>query len=145
MTAEQIFQVSNFLAAAGWLILIAGWRVRRVALRLTGVIVPLMFAVLYTWLIVAHWGTRTGGFGTITEVRSLFSNDWLLLAGWVHYLAFDLFVGSWQVRDAQKHKVPFLFVAPCLIVTFLFGPVGFLLYCLVRLPKVGREDIASAG
>lgn len=140
MTAEQLFRISNLLAVAGWLILICGGRVRRVSSLLTGVIVPLMFAVLYTGLILTHWSERAGGFGTLAEVHALFSNDWLLLAGWVHYLAFDLFVGSWQVRDARQRGVPYLLVVPCLIVTFLFGPIGFLLYCLVRLPKLTRGD-----
>jgi hypothetical protein len=65
-----------------------------------------------------------------------FSNDWHLLAGWVHYLAFDLFIGSWQVRDAQKHRVPHLAVVPGLILTFLFGPVGLLLYRTIRFLRI---------
>jgi hypothetical protein len=58
----------------------------------------------------------------------LFTDHWLVLAGWVHYLAFDLFIGSWQVRDARRNRVPFLLVLPCLLLTFLFGPIGLLLY-----------------
>lgn len=57
---------------------------------------------------------------------------WLLLAGWVHYLAFDLFIGSWEVRDAQRHGLSHLLVVPCLALTFLFGPVGLLLYLGLR-------------
>jgi len=55
-----------------------------------------------------------------------------LLAGWVHYLAFDLFVGSWEARDALSHRIPHLAVIPCLLLTFLFGPAGLLLYLLLR-------------
>ena len=102
----------------------------------TGAILPALFAVLYTCLVVTHWNERTGGFGSLAQVHALFSNDWLLLAGWVHYLAFDLFVGSWQVRDARKHHFPYLLVLPGLILTFLFGPIGFLLYCAIRLPRL---------
>jgi len=136
MTAEQIFSVANLIPVTGWLMLIVGVRVRRVASLMTATILPLLFAVLFGYLIVTHWSERAGGFGTLAQVRALFSNDWLLLAGWVHYLAFDLFVGSWQVRDAQKHRIPHLLVIPGLILTFLFGPIGFLFYLSLRLLRI---------
>jgi hypothetical protein len=62
----------------------------------------------------------------------LFSNPWLLLAGWIHYLAFDLLVGSWEARDAHDRGVRHLLVVPCLILTFLFGPIGWLIYLGIR-------------
>src|SRR5687767_3497311 len=133
MTAEQAFSVSNGVAVAGWLMLILGFRARWVAEVVTGAVLPLLFAVLYAGLLAAHWGEREGGFGSITGVQALFSNQWLLLAGWVHYLAFDLFVGSWQVRDARKQGIPHLVLIPGLILTFLFGPVGLLVYFVIRL------------
>jgi hypothetical protein len=136
MTAEQVFSIANLLAVAGWLVLIVAGRIRWVASLVTGVILPLLFALLYTFLIAVHWGEKTGGFGTLAQVHALFTNDWLLLAGWVHYLAFDLFIGSWQVRDAQKHKIPHLLVIPALILTFMLGPIGLLLYCIIRLARI---------
>jgi hypothetical protein len=84
-------------------------------------------------LIVSHWGETPGGFGSLSAVAMLFSNHWLLLAGWVHYLAFDLFVGSWEVRDSQRLGISHWLVIPCLILTFLFGPVGLLVYFVLRL------------
>src|SRR6266566_35749 len=63
----------------------------------------------------------------------LFSNRWLVLAGWIHYLAFDLFVGSWEVRDARERGIPHLAVVPCLLLTFMFGPAGWLAYSGVRI------------
>ena len=135
MTAEQVFSIANLIAVAGWLILIVAGRIRWIASLVTGAILPLLFAVLYSFLVAAHWGEKTGGFGTLAQVRALFSNDWLLLAGWVHYLAFDLFIGSWQVRDAQIHQIAHWMVIPCLLLTFLFGPIGVLLYFGLRLLK----------
>ena len=52
--------------------------------------------------------------------------------GWAHYLAFDLFIGGWEVRDAQRHGIPHLLVVPALVLTFLFGPAGWLLYMGIR-------------
>jgi len=66
-------------------------------------------------------------------VMKLFTNEWAALAGWIHYLAFDLFVGCWEVRDAQAKNISHWYVIPCLILTFLFGPIGFLLYSILRL------------
>ena len=98
----------------------------------TGQVVPALFAVLYIGLVVTMFGRSEGGFSTLAGVATLFTNPWMLLAGWVHYLAFDLLIGTWEVRDAQARGIPHLFVVPCLILTFLFGPAGWLLYLTVR-------------
>jgi hypothetical protein len=135
MNAQQVFSIVNLVAIAGWLILIVTGRARWAAALVTGAVLPLLFAILYGGLIIAHLGDTHGGFSSLAAVQELFSNPWLLLAGWVHYLAFDLFIGSWQVRDAQERGIPHLAVVPGLILTFLFGPVGLLLYLIIRLAK----------
>ena len=61
-----------------------------------------------------------------------FETPGLLLAGWLHYLAFDLFVGAWEVRTARAEGIPHLLVVPALILTFLFGPAGLLLFLVLR-------------
>ena len=90
--------------------------------------VPALLAGLYIAIIVTKWGGSAGGFSSLPAVATLFSNPWLLLAGWTHYLAFDLLVGSWEVRDARDRGIPHLLVLPCLALTFLFGPAGWMLY-----------------
>jgi hypothetical protein len=90
--------------------------------------VPAALALLYAALIGGTWSSADGGFSTLAEVASLFDNRWLLLAGWVHYLCFDLLVGTWEVQDARARGIPHLLVVPCLVLTFLFGPAGWLLY-----------------
>ena len=135
MNAQEVFSIVNLVAIAGWLILIVTGRARWAAALVTGAVLPLLFAILYGGLIIAHLGDTHGGFSSLAAVQELFSNPWLLLAGWVHYLAFDLFIGSWQVRDAQERGIPHLAVVPGLILTFLFGPVGLLLYLIIRLAK----------
>ena len=132
MTPEQLFSAANTVALLGWLVLIAGWRWKPAATLVSAVIVPLMFAILYSYLALAHFAESGGGFSTFPAVQRLFSNPWALLAGWIHYLAFDLFIGCWEARDAQQNGIPFLLTLPCLILTFLFGPAGLLLYFLVR-------------
>ena len=83
-------------------------------------------------IIATRFAGSAGGFASLAAVATLFSNPWLLLAGWTHYLAFDLFVGSWEVRDARERGIPHLCVLPCLALTFLFGPAGWLLYLALR-------------
>ncbi len=142
MTPDKLFSVANPVALVGWLILVFAGRMKWAAALVTGSIIPLLFGILYTSLIVAHWGESTGSFSTLAGVAALFENHWLLLAGWVHYLAFDLFVGSWEVRDAAKNGIAHWMVIPCLVLTFMFGPIGLLLYFLLRMAKVRSLRIA---
>jgi hypothetical protein len=74
----------------------------------------------------------TGGFSSLSAVAALFADPWLLLAGWIHYLAFDLIVGGWEVRDARRRSISHGLVVPCLFLTFMFGPAGWLAYMTVR-------------
>ena len=132
MSPDQIFSIANVAALCAWLLLIVlpgrPWVTRLVA----GVAVPAAFAVLYSVIIAMHFFSSDGGFSSLVDVARLFSNPWLLLAGWIHYLAFDLLVGSWEARDARERGINHLLVIPCLILTFMFGPAGWLLYLGVR-------------
>ena len=132
MSPDQLFSIANFASLCCWLLLIVlpgrTWVNRLVA----GVAVPAAFAALYTAIIAVHFPGSDGGFSSLPDVALLFRNPWLLVAGWVHYLAFDLLVGSWEARDANQRGVRHIFVVPCLILTFLFGPAGWLLYLGVR-------------
>ena len=74
----------------------------------------------------------------------LFQNQMMLLAGWVHYLAFDLFIGSWEVRDAQKIGIKHYSIVPCLVLTFIFGPSGWLFYMLIRTLAIRSIGIESS-
>jgi hypothetical protein len=132
MAPEQLFSVANMIAAVSWLLLAILPRRRWVTEVVTGKVVPALFAVLYIGLVVTVFGRAEGGFSTLAGVAALFTNSWLLLAGWMHYLAFDLLIGTWEVRDAQERGIPHLLVVPCLFLTFMFGPAGWLLYLTVR-------------
>ncbi|MBP6001903.1 MAG: DUF4281 domain-containing protein [Pyrinomonadaceae bacterium] len=142
MKAEQIFSIVNLTAMAGWLLIaiLPRWKFTRLVV-LSGA-VPLLLSVAYLALIVLFFGKAEGGFDSLANVMKLFTNEWAVLAGWIHYLAFDLFIGSWEVRDAQRRGISHLLVIPCLVLTFLFGPIGFLLYTAIKLfiPRKGVEN-----
>jgi len=133
MKAEQVFSIVNLIAMIGWILLAIAprWFLTRKVV-LSGVI-PLLLSVAYLVLILAFFGSSEGGFGSLADVMKLFTYEWAVLAGWIHYLAFDLFVGVWEVKDAQAKNISHWFVIPCLFLTFMFGPIGFLLYSILRL------------
>lgn len=142
MTAEQLFSVLNLVAMAGWLplVFLPG---RRWATAVVAVVVPALLAAVYVALVIVALPGSDGGFSSLAGVRTLFDNPWGLLAGWVHYLAFDLFIGGWEVRDAQRRGVPHLLVVPALVLTFLLGPGGLLLYLAIRMLG-SRKTTAAA-
>jgi uncharacterized membrane protein (GlpM family) len=133
MNAEILFSVVNLAAMAGWILLIfvPRWKWTQKIVIAGGI--PLLLSVAYLVLIVLFFGQADGGFDSLESVMKLFTNKWAVLAGWIHYLAFDLFVGSWEVTDAQEKGVSHWLVIPCLILTFMLGPIGFLLYSIIRL------------
>lgn len=137
MSAGLVFRLCSMAALLSWIFLIIGGFFRTGAARYVAslvckFVVPGLLSAVYLAIIMTHWAGHPGGFGSVEDVQKLFGNTWLLVAGWVHYLAFDLFIGAWEVRDAQRSTIPYWLTIPCLILTFLFGPIGFLSYLLVR-------------
>ena len=120
---------------AGWLLLVILARNPIVQL-VAGVAIPLVLSVGYLILIFLHFRGAEGGFGSLADVAALFQKPELLLAGWIHYLAFDLFIGAWETRDAQRSGLPHLVVIPCLVMTFMLGPIGLLFYFAIRTSKL---------
>ena len=135
MTPELVFSVANLAAAFSWMLLVVLPGRQWVSDRVAGVGVPVVLAVVYVVLVATNWGGSAGGFSTLADVALLFANPWMLLAGWVHYLCFDLLVGCWEVRDARERGVPHLLVVPCLLGTFMFGPADWLLYRAIRASR----------
>lgn len=133
MSADALFGIANNVALAGWILLAVFGRKKWAAPLLCGFVIPALLGGLYLFLIARHMGESQGSFSTLSGVAALFTNRYLLLAGWVHYLAFDLFIGSWEVRDAAVRGIPHWLTVPCLALTFLLGPIGLLLYLGLRL------------
>lgn len=132
MKAEQIFSIANLVAIISWIILVVAPRWKWTDKIILSGAIPLLLSVAYLVLIVLFFGSAEGSFGSLAGVMKLFTNEWAVLAGWIHYLAFDLFVGSWEVKDAQTKRISHLIVIPCLFLTFMLGPIGFLLYSILR-------------
>jgi len=132
MSNETLFSICNTAVLPGWLLLVVLPRWKWTARLVTAVIIPALLGLVYLFLILTEFGKTEGGFGSLAQVQQLFANPAMVVAGWIHYLAFDLFIGSWEVRDAQRLGLSHWLVIPCLVLTFLFGPIGLLLYFALR-------------
>ena len=136
MSPDSIFQTCSTIVMAGWLVLLIispFWS--SFDKFLIGIIITL-FTIVYAWLIFQVF---TPGdfekFGSLNGVMELFTDKTAVTAGWAHYCAFDLLTGIWIKKNAQKYNIHHLILIPCLLFTFMLGPIGLLLYLLVRLIK----------
>jgi len=125
----------NASVIPAWLLLILApkWTVTEKLVH--SMLYPLLLGAVYIGgMIMAAMGHGAdgGGFTSIEGVRTLFSSDVGMLIGWTHYLVFDLFVGAWEARDAQRRGVGHWLLIPCLLLTFMLGPIGLFLYLILR-------------
>ena len=132
MTPDTIFQLCNVIAMIGWLILIALPVWHSSDKFIIGIIVTL-FAIIYTYYIVTNISAiDMKSFGSLKGVTALFTNPLAVLIGWVHYLAFDLMAGLFIKKNSLKYGISHWLVIPCMLLTFMFGPIGLLLYLIIR-------------
>lgn len=139
MTPDMMFQIANLTALAGWAVLLASPLLPVLTDRVSGTVIPLLLSIAYAGLVLAFFGQAEGGFDTLENVMKLFTRPEVTLAGWIHYLAFDLFIGAWEVRTSRAESIPFLLVLPCLALTFLFGPAGFLAFSVLRAARAAMR------
>jgi hypothetical protein len=130
--STHLFTICNDLALIGWALLVLAPRWRWTERLVLSGAWSLLLSLVYLALLVRFFPSAQGGFGSLDAVARLFHNEWLLLAGWVHYLAFDLLVGAVEVRQSRAAGIPHLVLVPCLILTLLFGPIGLLLFFVVK-------------
>ena len=146
MTTEQLFTAASLGVMAPWLLL-AFAPLRRQPIILVARVCGAILAALYTALIVAR--SMNGGdgadFTSLTGLAAAFARPEVMLIGWVHYLAFDLWVGAWEAEVAPKWGVPHWALLPCLALTFLFGPIGLLLGLSAELGGSLRKSAQSLG
>jgi hypothetical protein len=132
MAPEQIFSIANVFALSGWIILVIFPRWVTADRFIMGVMITLL-SVAYLALIIKSFDPKDfSGFSSLNGVMQLFSDPWMLLAGWIHYLAFDLLTGLFITKNASKQGIRHAYIIPSLLLTFMFGPVGLLVYLVTR-------------
>jgi len=142
----DVFLVCNYAVLLPWALLIgfptSPWTTRIVH----SMAIPVLLAAVYVWAFAALPQLPAGGgFASLEGVMKLFSDPYAVLAGWVHYLVFDLFIGAWELRDSQRLGIAHRYVVPCLLFTLMLGPIGLGLYLLLRLALRGHTGLAEQG
>ena len=140
MAWDAIFGAANMLALIMWagLILLPRWPALLSAVLYLGVgLLCLAYAALLIAIVsggIDPVGGQAPGvdFTSIEGIRTIFASDGGVTVGWIHYLAFDLFVGLWIARDADAKRFSRLVQAPVLLATFLAGPLGLLVWLAIR-------------
>jgi len=144
MTTSEVFSLANMTAMPMWIlmILLPTWKVTRFLIDFK--VIPVLLSLLYAFYIFQ--AIQIGGgmnFGSLASVMELFTEENAVLAGWIHYLAFDLIVGMWILDQNKKTGIHQLLIAPCLFATFMLGPVGFLLFIIIKSIKQKNHEISK--
>ena len=69
----------------------------------------------------------------LNELSRLFEDQLYLMIFWTHFIAINLFVGGWIVKDSQKFSINRVLLSVPLIITYLIGPIGLFLYWIIRI------------
>lgn len=142
MTAETLFLICNYGVLPAWLLLAIapGWIWTQRIVH--SACIPILLGGVYGWAFLSSSGSSEGAsFFTLAGVMQFFTVEHAALAGWVHYLVFDLFVGAWEVRDSRRLGIHQLAVVPCLVFTLMLGPLGLLAYLALRLVWTRRFSL----
>jgi len=132
MNPDLVFSIASMLVFPQWLLMVFLPKWKGTTWLLNHQIIPGILVIIYAIFLLSAGDVEGGGFGSLQEVKALFTVDNAVLAGWVHYLAFDLLVGSWILKNSQERAVNHFAVIPCLFFTFMAGPVGWGLYMVLR-------------
>jgi hypothetical protein len=128
----QAFKIANTIALLGWLALILMPRKDWLLFGLRRCLITGLCILYASVIFLFASDVEGGGFSTLPQVQALFRSDPVAFAAWVHYLAFDMFVGLWIAEQADQKKIHRLVQAPILIATFLLGPLGLLLFYILE-------------
>ncbi|NNC71276.1 MAG: DUF4281 domain-containing protein [Sphingomonadaceae bacterium] len=148
MPWDTIFSLANGLAFIAWIALILLSRAELLysVLRegVIGLLCLLYAGALILVMFVLPFAGGGADFATIDGVRAIFATDGGVVIGWVHYLAFDLFVGLWVARRADEIGLSRIVQAPILVATFMLGPLGLLIFLIVRRIHMARTGYTAA-
>jgi len=144
MTPSEVFSIANIMVFPMWILMIVfpKWKATRFLIDFK--VIPIVLSLLYAFYIISSIIEGPSmDFGSLQAVMQLFTVEDAVLGGWLHYLAFDLLVGMWMLNENNTLKIHPMIMAPCLLGTFMMGPIGFLLFMGVRaFHKSKKKSIA---
>jgi len=140
MSPADVFSIANSTAMLMWalMIFLPKWKATRFLIDYK--VIPILLSIVYAIYIIQ--AIRIGGmmdFGSLSSVITLFTEENAVLAGWVHYLAFDLLVGMWILDKNKTYGIHHLLIVPCLLGAFMFGPIGFLFFIIIKSIKTKKS------
>lgn len=131
---ETIFSLSSLLVMPFWFLLVFlpwwSWTRRIMQSPLVAIAPALLYAALALPMIGILLPELIRP--SLSSIAALLATPTGATIGWVHFLAFDLFVGRWIYLDSKERKITAWLVSPILVLTFLLGPFGLALYLGVR-------------
>ena len=135
MTYEIIFNIYNTGILIFWLFLLVFPKSKLTQKMTDFPWIPLVIAFGYIYFLGTSDSIFSVDFSSLSGLTEMFqnSNPRGVAAGWLHYLAFDFWVGCWILRDSQKKGVKHAFIIFPMLFTFILGPVGVIIYTLVLL------------
>jgi hypothetical protein len=136
MTSETLFTIANISVLPFWLLMIfaprTSWALRIIRSPWISITPVMIYGALIVPFLAQMGPGLINAFGTLNGVMGLLSTPQGALAGWAHFLAFDLLVGRLAYLDAHERGISALVMAPVLLLIFMLGPLGFGLYLIVR-------------
>jgi len=132
-----IFNFCNILILIAWgaIIITPQKKISRILISYPWI--PLTLSFFYIYFIIISGGLMEADFSSLNGIVTLFKNATpeSAAAGWLHYLAFDFWVGTWIIKHSRKEKISNKIIVLPLLLTFILGPVGILAYSMILLAK----------
>ncbi|MEO1438344.1 MAG: ABA4-like family protein [Bacteroidota bacterium] len=133
MEVQTWFSLVNTIILLPWLLMLLVPKWKGTQTLIYSYVFQLLLGVLYlVWFVMNLSDFDMEAFSEIDKLALAFSNPQLAFIGWIHYLAFDLFVGAWILKDGHAKQIAHWKLVPCLLFSFMMGPIGLLLYLGLR-------------
>jgi hypothetical protein len=142
---NEIFQLSNLLVIPWWILMIVAPRWHRTSHIMNSSLIFMPIALMYSILVLPNFVALLPELANpqLMAISALLSTPSGATVAWIHFLAFDLFVGRWIYQDSNTLALPRWIQSTCLLMTFMAGPFGWLSYMVVRRIKTGTFTLSK--
>lgn len=136
MDASLIYSIANTTVLPMWLLMIFLPKLGITKWLVDTKLIPIILALLYGFYIIVAIDSGDGmDFGSLESVMQMFTQEDAVMAGWIHYLVFDLLVGMWMLNKNEKIGIHPILMGISLTLTFILGPIGFLVFMICKATR----------
>ena len=149
LTFENIYFWANFAVLPFWFLLILIPNSKITQIFVNSIVLPLILATAYVYVVYQAFLLDEPIFDNfqlylgIENLYTIFATEGFLLIFWIHFIALNLFLGTWIARDGIKYSIPKVMVSVPLIMVYFTGPLGLMFYWIIRIfyaKKIGLHD-----